>query len=92
MSLFCSTEKSPEQALFHSMIIKCVVQLELIQAIDNMVFFPNTTRNDDVAILEFSQVGPSHPHTHTCTHTHTHTLANPNTILTHVNPMILSLI
>ena len=90
MSTFRSTEKSPEQALFHSMIIKCVVQLELIQAIDNMVFFPNTTRNDDVAILEFSQVGPSHPHT--LTHTHTHTHANPITILTHANPMILPLI
>ena len=90
MSPFHSAEKSPEQALFHSMIIKCLVQLELIQAIDNMVFFPNTTRNDYVAILEFSQVGPSHPHTHTHTHTHTH--ANPITILTHANPMILPLI
>ena len=90
MSPFHSAEKSPEQALFHSMIIKCVVQLELIQAIDNMVFFPNATRNDDVAILEFSQVGPSRPHTHTHTHTHKH--ANPITILTHANPMILSLV
>ncbi len=38
------------------MIIKCVVQLELIQAIDNIVFFPNTTKQDDQVILEFSQV------------------------------------
>ena len=40
-SIPTSPVRSPEQALFHSMIIKCVVQLELIQAIDNMIFFPN---------------------------------------------------
>ena len=38
------------------MIIKCVVQLELIQAIDNMVFYPNVSRHDDQAIMEFAQV------------------------------------
>ena len=39
------------------MIIKCVVQLELIQAIDNMVFYPNASKQDEQAILEYSQVG-----------------------------------
>ena len=48
--------RSPEQALFSSMIIKCVVQLELIQAIENIVFYPNTTRQEDQDILSFSQV------------------------------------
>ena len=48
--------RSPEQTLFHSMIIKCVVQLELIQAIDNIVFYPNTTRQEDQVILNYSQV------------------------------------
>ncbi len=38
------------------MIIKCVVQLELIQAIDNIVFYPNVSRQDDQAIMEFAQV------------------------------------
>ena len=38
------------------MIIKCVVQLELIQAIDNIVFYPNVSRHDDQAIMEFAQV------------------------------------
>lgn len=38
------------------MIIKCVVQLELIQAIDNILFYPNTTRQEDQAIMEFSRV------------------------------------
>ena len=48
--------RSPEQALFNSMIIKCVVQLELIQAIDNIVFYPNTSRQEDAVILTYSQV------------------------------------
>ncbi len=38
------------------MIIKCVVQLELIQAIDNIVFYPNTARQEDQVILNYSQV------------------------------------
>ena len=56
MSPFHSTGRTPEQALFQSLIIKCVVQLELIQAIDNIVFYPNATKQEDQAILEFSQV------------------------------------
>ena len=51
-----SVAHSPEQILFNSMIIKCVVQLELIQAIDNIVFYPNVTRQEDQVILEYSQV------------------------------------
>ena len=56
VSPFHSTGRTPEQALFQSLIIKCVVQLELIQAIDNIVFYPNATKQEDQAILEFSQV------------------------------------
>lgn len=41
------------------MIIKCVVQLELIQAIDNIVFYPNTARQEDQTILDYSQVSVS---------------------------------
>ncbi|XP_046857579.1 brefeldin A-inhibited guanine nucleotide-exchange protein 2-like [Xenia sp. Carnegie-2017] len=33
--------------LFNSLIIKCVVQLELIQMIDNVVFFPSTSKRED---------------------------------------------
>ena len=36
-----------ERMLFNSLIIKCVVQLELIQMIDNVVFFPSTSRRED---------------------------------------------
>ncbi|XP_046852323.1 brefeldin A-inhibited guanine nucleotide-exchange protein 1-like isoform X2 [Xenia sp. Carnegie-2017] len=36
-----------ERMLFNSLIIKCVVQLELIQMIDNVVFFPSTSKRED---------------------------------------------
>ena len=34
-----------------------MVQLELIQAIDNIIFYPNASRHDDQAILEYAEVG-----------------------------------
>lgn len=36
-----------DHELFNSLLIKCVVQLELIQTIDNIVFFPTTSRKED---------------------------------------------
>ncbi|KAM8822989.1 brefeldin A-inhibited guanine nucleotide-exchange protein 1 isoform 2-T2 [Spinachia spinachia] len=39
--------KAQEQRLFTALLIKCVVQLELIQTIDNIVFFPATSRKED---------------------------------------------
>uniref|UniRef100_A0A667XQL5 ARF guanine nucleotide exchange factor 1 n=1 Tax=Myripristis murdjan TaxID=586833 RepID=A0A667XQL5_9TELE len=42
----CSTEVQ-EQRLFSALLIKCVVQLELIQTIDNIVFFPATSKKED---------------------------------------------
>ncbi|KAL0156818.1 hypothetical protein M9458_048064, partial [Cirrhinus mrigala] len=33
--------------LFAALLIKCVVQLELIQTIDNIVFFPATSKKED---------------------------------------------
>lgn len=42
----CSIESMAEQ-LFTCLLIKCVVQLELIQTIDNVVFFPATSRKED---------------------------------------------
>uniref|UniRef100_A0AAQ5XT27 SEC7 domain-containing protein n=1 Tax=Amphiprion ocellaris TaxID=80972 RepID=A0AAQ5XT27_AMPOC len=44
--LVCSTEVQ-EQRLFSALLIKCVVQLELIQTIDNIVFFPATSKKED---------------------------------------------
>uniref|UniRef100_A0A669F4T1 ARF guanine nucleotide exchange factor 1 n=1 Tax=Oreochromis niloticus TaxID=8128 RepID=A0A669F4T1_ORENI len=42
-----STQKIQEQRLFSALLIKCVVQLELIQTIDNIVFFPATSKKED---------------------------------------------
>lgn len=38
-------------SLFASLLIKCVVQLELIHTIDNIVFFPTTSRKEDAETL-----------------------------------------
>lgn len=54
--MYSYAARSPEQALFNSMIIKCVVQLELIQAIDNILFYPNTTKQEDNVIMDLSKV------------------------------------
>ncbi|CAG9809887.1 unnamed protein product [Chironomus riparius] len=37
--------------LFSSLLIKCVVQLELIQTIDNIIFYPATTKKEDAETL-----------------------------------------
>jgi brefeldin A-inhibited guanine nucleotide-exchange protein len=36
---------------FSSLLIKCVVQLELIQTIDNILFYPTTSRKEDAETL-----------------------------------------
>ncbi|XP_037068688.1 brefeldin A-inhibited guanine nucleotide-exchange protein 2-like [Pollicipes pollicipes] len=41
--------------LFASLLIRCVVQLELIQTIDNIVFFPTTSRKEDAENLALAQ-------------------------------------
>uniref|UniRef100_A0A096MHJ8 ARF guanine nucleotide exchange factor 1 n=1 Tax=Poecilia formosa TaxID=48698 RepID=A0A096MHJ8_POEFO len=41
------SRKIQEQRLFSALLIKCVVQLELIQTIDNIVFFPATSKKED---------------------------------------------
>lgn len=50
---------SPEK-LFNAMLIRCVVQLELVQTIDNIVFSPATSRREDAVNLAAAQVAP-HP-------------------------------
>uniref|UniRef100_A0A674NWG3 ARF guanine nucleotide exchange factor 2 n=1 Tax=Takifugu rubripes TaxID=31033 RepID=A0A674NWG3_TAKRU len=41
------TWKFSDQKLFAGLLIKCVVQLELIQTIDNIVFYPATSKKED---------------------------------------------
>ncbi|KAJ7338896.1 hypothetical protein JRQ81_012798 [Phrynocephalus forsythii] len=49
------TTKFPDQKLFGALLIKCVVQLELIQTIDNIVFFPATSKKEDAENLAAAQ-------------------------------------
>ncbi|XP_041422402.1 brefeldin A-inhibited guanine nucleotide-exchange protein 1 isoform X1 [Xenopus laevis] len=53
-----------EQRLFAALLIKCVVQLELIQTIDNIVFFPATSRKEDAENLAAAQRDAVHFHVH----------------------------
>lgn len=41
--------------MFSGLLIKCVVQLELIQTIDNIVFYPATSRKEDQENLALAQ-------------------------------------
>ena len=50
------SEVMSDQKLFQALLIKCVVQLELIQTIDNIVFFPTTSRKEDAENLAAAQV------------------------------------
>ncbi|KAK8729377.1 hypothetical protein OTU49_008796 [Cherax quadricarinatus] len=42
---------------FTGLLIRCVVQLELIQCIDNIVFFPATSKKEDQENLAMAQAG-----------------------------------
>lgn len=44
-------EKYNANSVFSDLLIKCVVQLELIQTIDNIVFFPSTSKKEDAETL-----------------------------------------
>ena len=43
----CIVEVHTQDRLFSSLLIKCIAQLELIQTIDNVVFYPTTSKKDD---------------------------------------------
>ncbi|XP_038606683.1 brefeldin A-inhibited guanine nucleotide-exchange protein 2 [Tachyglossus aculeatus] len=43
------------QKLFAGLLIKCVVQLELIQTIDNIVFYPATSKKEDAKHMAAAQ-------------------------------------
>lgn len=44
-------------AILHSVYIKCIVQLELIQTVDNIIFYPATSRKEDQENLTLAQNG-----------------------------------
>ena len=53
---FSSEIHASDQQLFQGLLIRCVVQLELIQTIDNIVFFPATSKKEDAENLAVAQV------------------------------------
>jgi len=55
-----SKGKVGSDRLFAGLLIKCVVQLELIQTIDNIVFFPATSRKEDQENLALAQADMLH--------------------------------
>uniref|UniRef100_A0A3B4Z5P4 ADP-ribosylation factor guanine nucleotide-exchange factor 2 (brefeldin A-inhibited) n=1 Tax=Stegastes partitus TaxID=144197 RepID=A0A3B4Z5P4_9TELE len=62
-ALYCHDAVSFQQQLkiisklFAGLLIKCVVQLELIQTIDNIVFYPTTSKKEDAENMAAAQVG-----------------------------------
>ena len=54
--LFCITEVAQDNKVFSYLMIKCIVQLELIQTIDNIIFYPATSRKEDMENLAAAQV------------------------------------
>uniref|UniRef100_A0A8C9S7G9 ARF guanine nucleotide exchange factor 2 n=1 Tax=Scleropages formosus TaxID=113540 RepID=A0A8C9S7G9_SCLFO len=49
------TWKGKSHKLFSCLLIKCVVQLELIQTIDNIVFYPATSKKEDAENMAAAQ-------------------------------------
>ncbi|XP_074538348.1 brefeldin A-inhibited guanine nucleotide-exchange protein 2 isoform X2 [Halichoeres trimaculatus] len=50
-----SSTRVTDQKLFAGLLIKCVVQLELIQTIDNIVFYPATSKKEDAENMAAAQ-------------------------------------
>ncbi|XP_055601135.1 brefeldin A-inhibited guanine nucleotide-exchange protein 1 [Uranotaenia lowii] len=58
-----ATDLNHTSVLFSNLLIKCVVQLELIQTIDNIIFFPATSRKEDAETLAQAAAELSHSST-----------------------------
>ncbi|MEQ2173870.1 hypothetical protein GOODEAATRI_001969, partial [Goodea atripinnis] len=50
-----SNARVSDQRLFAGLLIKCVVQLELIQTVDNIVFYPATSKKEDADNMAAAQ-------------------------------------
>ncbi|XP_061695916.1 brefeldin A-inhibited guanine nucleotide-exchange protein 2 isoform X2 [Syngnathoides biaculeatus] len=50
-----SNARVSDHRLFAGLLIKCVVQLELIQTIDNIVFYPSTSKKEDAENMAAAQ-------------------------------------
>lgn len=54
-SLSDSWEASSQEKVFITLSVKCIVQLELIQTVDNIIFFPATSKKEDAENLALAQ-------------------------------------
>lgn len=52
--LFLGT--ASENPMLSHVMVKCTVQLELIQAVESIVFFPATSRKEDAEFLAIAEV------------------------------------
>lgn len=53
---FFQLSEVSDQKLFAGLLIKCVVQLELIQTIDNIIFYPTSSKKEDAEHMAAAQV------------------------------------
>ena len=56
MIFFLHSETQSDFHLFQILTIKCIVQLELIQTIDNVIFYPSTSKKEDLQNIAIAQV------------------------------------
>ena len=49
-------EITQDRTLFNSLLIRCVVQLELVTTIDDIIFFPSTSKKEDAENMAAAQV------------------------------------
>jgi brefeldin A-inhibited guanine nucleotide-exchange protein len=49
-------EAQTDLRLFQILTIKCIVQLELIQTIDNIIFYPSTSKKEDLQNIAIAHV------------------------------------
>ncbi|CAL1607164.1 unnamed protein product [Knipowitschia caucasica] len=61
-----SNTRSSDSRLFSGLLIKCVVQLELIQTIDNIVFYPSTSNKEDADTMTAAQRDVVEEHSAPC--------------------------
>ncbi|CAG7719826.1 unnamed protein product [Allacma fusca] len=57
---------SEHEKLFSKLLINCIVQLELIQTVDNIVFFPATSKKEDAENLALAQADMSEKSLNQC--------------------------
>lgn len=53
-------EPLSDYALFQILAIKCIVQTELIQTIDNIIFYPSSSKKEDLQYISIAHVSIDH--------------------------------